>query len=65
MRFLKLVFKNQALTSLTDLTPEFKAVGAISTAFNTARRLYALPITYPTTTGAYGPITGGEIYEEK
>ncbi len=65
MRFLKHVFKNQALTSLTDLNLEFKAVGAISTAFNTARRLYALPITYPGTTGAYEPMTGGEIYEEK
>lgn len=65
MRFLKHVFKNHQLKSITDLNPDFKAVGAISTAFNTARRIYALPITYPGTTGAYEPMTGGEIYEEK
>lgn len=65
MRFLKHVFKDSSLKTLTDLNSDFKTVGAISTAFNTARRLYALPITYPTTTGAYEPMTGGEIYDEK
>lgn len=65
MRFLRHIFKNQALKNLTELNAGFKTTGAVSTAFNTARRLYALPITYPATTGAYEPMTGGEIYEEK
>ena len=65
LRFLKHVFKNQTLKPLTDINQQFTLTGAISTAFNTARRLYGLPITYPTTTGAYEPMTGGEIYEEK
>lgn len=65
MRFLKHVFKNQTLNLITDLNSELNQVGAVSTAFNTARRLYALPITYPATTGAYEPMTGGEVYAEK
>jgi anhydro-N-acetylmuramic acid kinase len=34
-------------------------------AFLAARRLYALPITFPTTTGVPVPMTGGEIYEKE
>ena len=65
VRFLKHVFKNQTLKPLTDINPQLTLTGAVSTAFNTARRIYGLPITYPSTTGAYEPMTGGEIYEEK
>ncbi len=32
-------------------------------AFLSARTLYSLPITFPTTTGVVMPISGGEIYE--
>lgn len=65
IRFLKHIFKNQTLKNITELNSELRNIGAEATAFNTARRLYALPITYPTTTGAYEPMTGGEIYETK
>ena len=65
VRFLKHVFKDSVLKNITELNAELKNVGAVATAFNTARRLYALPITYPTTTGAYEPMTGGEIYDPK
>ncbi len=63
VRFLKHIFKKQTIKTLTELNGT-KITGAVSTAFNTARRLYSLPITYPSTTGAYEPITGGEIYDE-
>ena len=34
-------------------------------AFLCARTIYALPITFPTTTGVPVPMSGGEIYETK
>ena len=48
-----------------QILPQWRTLGAASTAYNTVRRLYALPITFPTTTGAYEPMSGGEIYEKK
>ncbi|MDO4161380.1 MAG: anhydro-N-acetylmuramic acid kinase [Pseudomonadota bacterium] len=65
MRFLKHIFNRHTLIPVTDLSPQLTMTGAVSTAYNAARRLYSLPITYPTTTGAYEPMTGGEIYDEK
>lgn len=59
-RFLKQNFAPRELQTLPDLL----TVGAAATAFNAVRRLYSLPITFPTTTGAYEPMTGGEIYEK-
>lgn len=44
---------------------QWRTLGASATAFNAVRRLYALPITFPTTTGAYEPLSGGEFYEVK
>lgn len=64
IRFLKHIFKNRTIKTITELNG-IKVTGAVSTAFNTARRLYSLPLTYPSTTGACEPITGGEIYDEK
>ena len=59
-RFLKQNFAPRDIKTLPDLL----TVGAAATAFNAVRRLYSLPITFPTTTGTYEPMTGGEIYEK-
>lgn len=63
LRFIKQAFAPRKVYNLTDINPNLNAVGAQATAFNAARRTYGLPITFPTTTGACEPITGGEIYE--
>lgn len=63
LRHIKQVFAPRKVFNLTDINPNLTAVGAQTTAFNTVRRLYGLPITFPTTTGAYEPMSGGEIYE--
>ena len=63
LRFIRQNFAPRKVLNLTEINPHLTAVGAQATAFNTVRRLYGLPITYPRTTGAYEPITGGEIYE--
>lgn len=63
VRFIKQNFAPRTVRFVTDIQSQLTAVGAQSTAFNTVRRLYGLPITYPKTTGAYEPITGGEFYE--
>ncbi|MBR1825491.1 MAG: anhydro-N-acetylmuramic acid kinase [Alphaproteobacteria bacterium] len=64
MRFIKQNFAPRTVLPITDTFPTLTAFGAQSTAFNTVRRLYGLPITYPTTTGAFEPMSGGEIYEK-
>ena len=65
VRFIKQNFAPREVKSILDINKNLCAVGAQATAFNCIRRLYGLPITFPTTTGAYEPMTGGEIYEEK
>ncbi|MBR1903707.1 MAG: anhydro-N-acetylmuramic acid kinase, partial [Alphaproteobacteria bacterium] len=59
-RFLKQNFAPRDLQVL----PFAEATGAMATALNAVRRLYSLPITFPTTTGISEPMTGGEIYEK-
>ncbi|MBR1601095.1 MAG: anhydro-N-acetylmuramic acid kinase [Alphaproteobacteria bacterium] len=63
LRSIKQNFAPRKVVSLTEINPRLTAVGAQTAAFNTVRRIYGLPITYPNTTGAYEPMTGGEIYE--
>lgn len=63
-RFIKQNFAPRKLQFITEINTDLTAIGAQSTAFNTVRRLYGLPLTYPTTTGAYEPMSGGEIYEK-
>lgn len=65
VRFLQQNFAPRHIENITHITPALTAVGAQATAFNTVRRLYGLPITFPSTTGAYEPMTGGEIYEKR
>jgi len=64
VRLIKQNFAPRDILSLQSLEPRLTAIGAQSTAFNTVRRIYGMPLTYPTTTGAYEPLSGGEIYEE-
>ena len=64
LRFVKQNFAPREVLPLTELYPQLTAFGAQATAFNTVRRCYGLPITYPTTTGAFEPMSGGEIYEK-
>ena len=63
LRLIKQNFMPRAIHPITDISSYLNAVGAQATAFNTVRRLYGLPLTYPATTGAYEPLSGGEIYE--
>ena len=63
-RLIKQTFAPRQMRAVTDIHPQLTAVGAQSTAFNAVRRLYGLPITYPTTTGTFEPMSGGEIYEK-
>ena len=58
MRFLKQNFAPRNLKTFSDISPRLTKIGAQTTAFNTVRRLYGLPITFPTTTGTCEPITG-------
>lgn len=63
LRSIKQNFSPRKVYNLTDINPQLNAIGAQATAFNAVRRIYALPITYPETTGTCEPITGGEIYD--
>lgn len=50
-------------TALSDIF-EYQIGDAQAAAFLAARRVYSLPITFPTTTGVPMPICGGVIYEK-
>ncbi len=43
----------------------FETINGEICAFLSARTIYALPITFPSSTGIYEPMTGGEIYENE
>lgn len=64
LRHIKQNFAPREVQPINRLNSSLDAVGAQSTAFNTVRRLYGMPLTYPTTTGAFEPLSGGEIYEK-
>ena len=65
LRLIRQVFAPRQIKPITAINENLNNIGAIVTAFNSVRRLYNLPITYPTTTGSYEPMSGGEIYEKK
>lgn len=65
VRFIKQNFAPRQVHFVYEIHPSLRAIGAQATAFNAARRFYGLPITFPTTTGVFEPITGGEIYEKE
>jgi len=63
LRFLRQNFTKKTLKPVTEINSDYICSGAIATAFNAARRLYSLPLTFPATTGTFEPLTGGEIYD--
>jgi len=52
----------EVVTSREEGLP-FDTINAEICAFLSARTLYCLPITFPSTTGVAEPMSGGEIYE--
>ena len=51
------------IENLNTIYENNESIGAQITAFNAVRRLNNMHITFPSTTGAYEPLSGGEIYE--
>lgn len=62
-RKIKQEFAPLNIEDLSNIYADDAAIGAQITAFNAVRRLNNMHITYPSTTGAYEPLSGGEIYE--
>lgn len=62
-RQIKQEFMPLEIEDLRDIYVDDTAIGAQITAFNAVRRLHNMHITYPSTTGAYEPLSGGEIYD--
>lgn len=64
-RFIRQKLKDMDIETVPDDFFAAEINDASATAFLAARRLYNLPITFPTTTGIGMPIPGGEIYEKE
>ena len=64
LRLIKQNFAPREVLPINHINPDLSTIGAQATAFNAVRRLYGMPLTYPTTTGAFEPLSGGEIYEK-
>lgn len=64
LRFLRTRLKNMNIATLPESELEVEINDACAIAFLAARRIYSLPITFPTTTGIASAMTGGEIYKK-
>ena len=62
-RKIKQEFAPLAVEDLRDIYKYDLSIGAQVVAFNAVRRLNNMHITFPSTTGAYEPLSGGEIYD--
>ena len=62
-RKIKQEFAPQQIEDLKNIYANDSSIGAQVVAFNAVRRLNNMHITFPSTTGAYEPLSGGEIYE--
>ena len=62
-RKIKQEFAPLHVEDLGNIYANNEEIGAQVVAFNAVRRLNNMHITYPSTTGAYEPLSGGEIYE--
>ena len=62
IRFLRQRLPQVEIKTARDVGWNSDALEAEAFAFLAARRLYGLPATYPSTTGAVEPIICGEIY---
>lgn len=65
VRFLRQRLPEVEIKTARDVDWNCDALEAQAFAFLAARRLYGLPSTYPSTTGAPEPIICGEIYEPR
>ncbi len=63
LRFLRNRLKSMNIAFVPENDIEINDAGAI--AFLAARRIYSLPITFPSTTGIATAMTGGEIYKRE
>ena len=64
LRFLRNRLKNMNIATLPENELDVEINDAYAIAFLAARRIYSLPITFPTTTGIASAMTGGEIYKK-
>lgn len=65
VRIVRQRLKDMGINVSTSKDIDIEINEAQAIAFLAARRLYNLPVTFPTTTGVAVPITGGEIYEKE
>ena len=65
LRFLRNRLKSMNIAFIPEHELEFKLNDASAIAFLAARRIYSLPITFPSTTGIASAMTGGEIYKKE
>ncbi len=63
MRFIRQRLSDITIETAVDVGWQPEAVDAQEAAFWAVRRLYYLPISFPSTTGAVEPVIGGEIFE--
>lgn len=64
-RFIRQKLKDMHIETLSSHDAGLVIDTAQAVAYLAARRVYGLPITFPTTTGVPTPMTGGEIYEKE
>ncbi len=65
LRFLRNKLKSMNIATLPENELDVEINDASAIAFLAARRIYSLPITFPTTTGIASAMTGGEIYKKE
>ncbi|MBE6451372.1 MAG: anhydro-N-acetylmuramic acid kinase [Alphaproteobacteria bacterium] len=65
LRFVRNNLKSMNIATLPESELDEKTDDATAIAFLAARRIYSLPITFPTTTGINQAMTGGEIYKKE
>lgn len=63
VRFIRQRLKEMNIAVILEEDVSLKINDAQAIAFIAARRIYNLPITFPTTTGVALPLCGGEIYD--
>ena len=63
IRFIKQRLPSIEITTSKNEDIPYETLNAETYAFLSARTVYSLPITFPTTTGVSEPMPGGEIYE--
>lgn len=65
LRFLRNRLKSMNIAFMPENELDIEINDASAIAFLAARRLYSLPITFPSTTGIASAMTGGEIYNKE